>query len=208
MEAKRRYSTMVFPQGFDGTSLHLNIVLIPRNQDPFVAWPTGVPAQPTATAFANLVPQFELAIHKGLDEWPIGNATAVGMAPVKIPVTVQQPANKLALIQAIAAQFGAKINMDGSTAAKTDKAPDTPLPENQSVQKYLPESYRNAFNFTNPRHPNARLDDSYHCAIKKDTPKEPCLEEQRRPQLGTGICPHPASAYAGHCLRHDLFCDR
>lgn len=164
---------MVFPQGFDGTNLLLNIVLIPRNQDPFVAWPTTVPAQPTATAFANLVPQFEVAIHKGLDEWPIGNATAVGLAPVKVPVNVVQPANKLQLIQAIAAQFGAKINMDGSTAAKTDKAPDTPLPENQSVQKYLPETYRNAFNFTNPRHPNAKLDDSYHCAIKKDTPKNP-----------------------------------
>jgi hypothetical protein len=172
MEAKRRYSTMVFPQGFDGNVLNLNIVLIPRNQDPFVAWPTGVAAQSTATAFANLVPQFELAIHNGLDEWPIGNATAPGMAPLKVALNVTQPANKFQVIQGIATQLGAKINLDGSTATKTDKAPETALPENQSVQKFLPESYRNAFNFTNPRHPNAKLDDSYHCALKKDTPKK------------------------------------
>lgn len=173
MEAKRKYSTMVFPQGFDGTNLQLNIVLIPRNQDPFVAYPTDVPAFPTATAFANLAPQFEVAIHKGLDEWPIGNATAAGMAPVKIPVTVQPAINKFQVIQGIATQLGAKINMDGSSPDKTDKAPDTLLSENQSVQKFLPDSYCKAFNFTNPRHPNAKLDDSYHCAIKKNTPKKP-----------------------------------
>ncbi len=173
MEAKRRYSTMVFPQGFDGNILSLNIVLIPRNQDPFVPYNTGLVAPPTATAFANLVPQFEIAVANGLDEWPIGNATAAGQVPVKIPVTVTEATNKFQLLQGIATELGAKINMDGSSADKTDKAPDTPLPENQSVQKYLPETYRNAFNFTSPRHPNAKLDDSYHCALKKDTPKDP-----------------------------------
>ncbi|HRQ52267.1 MAG TPA: hypothetical protein PLR74_17095, partial [Agriterribacter sp.] len=60
MEAKRRYTTMVFPQGYDGTTLHLNIVVIPRNQDPFANHPTGLPAPDnTAIPFANLVPQFE-----------------------------------------------------------------------------------------------------------------------------------------------------
>lgn len=168
MEANRKYTTMVFPQGFDGTHLSLNIVLIPRNQDPFKVWPTGVPGNENSTPFADLVPQFEVAIHKGLEEWPIGNVGTI----VKLPVTVDAAVSKKAALEGIATQLGAKINMDGSTAAKTDKAPDTPLPENQSVQKYLPESYRTAFNFTNPRHPNAKLDDSYHCAVKKDTPKK------------------------------------
>lgn len=165
---------MVFPQGFDGNNLQLNIVLIPRNQDPFQAWPTGLPnphpAQ--ATAFASLAPQFEVAVCNGLEEWPIGNATVAGQVPLAIPVNVTEASNKFQLLQALANQLGAKINMDGSSADKTDKAPDTPLPENQSVQKYLPESYRTAFNFTNPRHPNAKLDDSYHCAIRKDTKKK------------------------------------
>lgn len=160
---------MVFPQGFDGTRLHLHIVLIPRNQDPFKVWPTGVTGHEDSTPFADLVPQFEVVLHEGLEEWPIGNVGSM----VKVPVTVDAAVNKKAALDGIARQLGAKINLDGSSVAKTDKAPDAPLPENQSVQKYLPESYRTAFNFTNPRHPNAKLDDSYHCAVKKDTPKKP-----------------------------------
>ena len=66
---------MVFPQGYDGTTLHLNIVVIPRNQDPFANYPTGLPApDDNAVPFADLVPQFALKVVKGLDEWPIGNA--------------------------------------------------------------------------------------------------------------------------------------
>ncbi|WP_276484001.1 hypothetical protein [Paraflavitalea pollutisoli] len=168
MEANRKYTTMVFPQGFDGTHLQVHIVLIPRNQDPFKIWPTGVAGHENSTPFADLVPQFEVVLRKGLEEWPIGN---IG-ANTALPVTVDVAVNKKAALEGIAKQLGAKINMDGSSATKTDKAPDTPLPENQSVQKYLPESYRTAFNFTNPRHPNAKLDDSYHCAVKKDTPKD------------------------------------
>lgn len=164
MEAKRRYTTMVFPQGYDGTTLRVNIVVIPRNQDPFANYPTGLPAPDnTAIPFADLVPQFELKVVKGLDEWPIGNALALTRKPVDIPVIVDEAVNKNALLQAIAAEFGAKINITAS-----DKTPDI-TPDSPTVNKYLPESYRSAFNFTSPRVPNAKTDDSYHCAIKKDT---------------------------------------
>ncbi|WP_152266442.1 hypothetical protein [Agriterribacter humi] len=165
MEKKRRYTTMVFPQGYDGTTLHLNIVVIPRNQDPFANHPTGLPAPDnTAVPFADLVPQFELKVVKGLDEWPIGNALALTRKPVDVPVNVDAATNKNALLQAIAAELGAKINITAS-----DKTPDI-MPDSPTVNKYLPESYRGAFNFTSPRVPNAKTDDSYHCAIKKDTP--------------------------------------
>ena len=164
MEAKRRYTTMVFPQGFDGTILKLNIVLIPRNQDPFSSYATGLPApDDTAVPFADLDPQFELKIVKGLDEWPIGNALDPARAPVTVAVNVNSAASKKALLQAIADDFGAKINITA-----TDKIPDI-QPDSPSVNKYLPESYRNAFNFTVPRVPNAKTDDSYQCAVKKDT---------------------------------------
>ena len=164
MEAKRRYTTMVFPQGFDGTVLKLNIVLIPRNQDPFSSYATELPApDDTAIPFADLDPQFELKIVKGLDEWPIGNALDASRAPVTAAVNVNSAASKKALLQAIADDFGAKIN---TTA--TDKAPDIQA-DSPSVNKYLPNTYCNAFNFTGPRVPNAKTDDSYHCAIKKET---------------------------------------
>ena len=65
MEEKKRYTTMVFPQGFDGNKLLLNIVLIPRNQDPFAPYNTGLPGESsTAVPFAGLVPQFSIKIVK------------------------------------------------------------------------------------------------------------------------------------------------
>ncbi|MFT3748869.1 MAG: hypothetical protein QM768_11150 [Agriterribacter sp.] len=163
MEANRRYTTMVFPQGFDGTVLKLNIVLIPRNRDPFNN-ATGLAAPfDTATAFADINPEFELKIVKGLSEWPIGNALAVGRTPVSIGINVNAAANKKALLEAIRTDFGAKINI-----TDTDKTPN----EFYTVNKYLPETYRDSFNFTGPRVPNAKTDDSYQCAIKKDTKKK------------------------------------
>lgn len=166
MEDYRRYTTMVFPQGFDGTTLKLNIVLIPRNRDPFDS-ATGLPApHATATAFADLNPQFDLKIVKGLDEWPIGNALGASRIPVPLPANVTTAPNKKDLLKAIADNLGARINVTAAQDSAEKITADSP-----SVNKYLPETYREAFNFTSPRVPNAKTDDSYHCAIKKDTKK-------------------------------------
>ena len=166
MEAKRRYTVMVFPQGFDGQKLSLNIVLIPRNQNPFQPYATGLAApNNSATAFSDLVPQFEIKVVRGLDEWPISNASSPTNTPQPIAINLAEATNKKSLLQAIAADFGARINVDNTV----DKAEV----EDISVSKYLPESYRQSFNFTKPRHKNAKTDDSYHCAIRKDTKKIP-----------------------------------
>jgi maleate cis-trans isomerase len=163
MEPNRRYTTMVFPQGYNGTVLKLNIVLIPRNRDPFNNL-TGLAAPyDSVIPFADIDPQFELKIVKGLDEWPIGNALAVGRTPESKTITVDTATNKKALLEAIRTDFGAKINITDS---------DTTPTEFYTVNKYLPETYRDSFNFTGPRVPNAKTDDSYHCAIKKDTKKK------------------------------------
>ncbi|OBX26886.1 hypothetical protein LX77_00675 [Gelidibacter algens] len=165
METKRRYTTMVFPQGLDGTKMKLNIVLIPRNQDPFNS-NTGLPAPDhVATSFADLIPEFELKIIKGLDEWPLSNSTNAGSVPETIPINVPTAVNKKAVLDAIAAEFGAKINLDNTT----DKAETQEI----TLNKYLPETYRDAFNFTTPRHKNAKTDDSYHCAIREPANKKP-----------------------------------
>lgn len=167
MEDYRRYTTMVFPQGFDGSILKLNIVLIPRNQDPFNEATGLLAPYQVATPFADLNPQFDLKIVKGLDEWPIGNALGASRIPVSIAANVQPAANKKQLLQAIANDLGARINTTASEDTAEKVTADSP-----SVNKYLPETYRNAFNFTSPKVPNAKTDDSYHCAIKKDTPKK------------------------------------
>lgn len=160
---------MVFPQGFDGTQLSLNIALIPRNQDPFMTFATGLPApDDVAIAFADLDPQFEISIVKGLDEFPLSNATAPARIPVKKSIVVTAAPLKKSILQAIATEFAGKITLDNST----DHI-EAIRPESASVSKYLPESYRNAFNFTTPRHPNAMTDDSYHCAVRKVAAKKP-----------------------------------
>lgn len=164
METKRRYTTMVFPQGFDGNKMKLNIVLIPRNQDPFNK-NTGLPAPDNeATPFAELIPEFEIKIIKGLDQWPISNSANAGSVPETISMNVPTAVNKKTLLEAIAVEFDAKINLDNTS----DKAET----QEMTVNKYLPETYRDAFNFTTPRHKNAKTDDSYHCAIKKPANKQ------------------------------------
>ncbi len=163
MEEKKRYSTMVFPQGYRDNVLRLHIVLIPRNQDPFAIFNTGLAAPlDTAVSFADLQPSFTLQVVKGLGEWPISNATAPGREPVSIPLTVSPANNKKALLTAIAAQFGAKINSTASapTVAETSKI---------EVYKQLPKSYQQAGNFTTPRVKNAKTDDSYRCALRAES---------------------------------------
>ncbi|RYY62261.1 MAG: hypothetical protein EOO05_03490 [Chitinophagaceae bacterium] len=115
-----------------------------------------------ATAFADLVPQFELKLVPGLSEWPIATATSAGQAPKPFPVNVLAAANKKEVLQALADEFGTRIN---NTVG--DRAPKVEDTAKLSVNKYLPETYRGAFNFTSPRTDHAKVDDSYHCAIRK-----------------------------------------
>jgi hypothetical protein len=165
MEINRRYTLMVFPQKCDGSTLNFNIVLIPRNRDPFIPTDTGLPAPLDKTAaFADLKPVFRACVVKGLEEFPLSNATAQERLPVTVPLTVNAASRKLEVLRGIAASFAGKINLTA------DKAEPT-VTEFRSVSKYLPFSYREAFNFTTPRHRNARIDQSYHCAIKDRTPK-------------------------------------
>ncbi len=157
-----RYTTLVFPQRVEGNQLFFNIVFLPRNRDPFKPMDTGVAAFPTTPAFADLVPQFEAKIVKGLESFPVDNGSPE--LPGTVTVTTSAPAKKAALLKAIETSFGDRIN---NTAA--DKA-EPPKPESLTVKKYLPLSYRGAFNFTSPRHKNAVTDDSYHCAIRDSKP--------------------------------------
>src|SRR5690606_16076207 len=111
--------------------------------------------------FADLQPKFKLAIVRGTDDFPLSNATAAGRVPILRDVTETSAANKSAILQQIASEF--------DISDISDKMPD-PVPLDQAgkrgIKKYLPFSYRNGFNFTQPRHPNAVTDDSYQCAVR------------------------------------------
>jgi len=154
---------MTFPQRLEGNLLTVNIVVVPRNNDPFALWPTGLgnphPAQ--VAGFADLQPKFKLAIVKGTDDFPLSNTTAESRKPILIDVVETPAANKKTILQQVATSFTITDN--------SDKLQDpVPLAEagKRGIKKYLPLSYRSRFNFTQPRHPNAVTDDSYHCAVR------------------------------------------
>src|SRR6218665_2982708 len=170
MEKNRRYTTLVFPQYFDGNSLKVNIVLIPRNRDPFVAIDTyaGAPAD-GLTSFADLVPEFKAYVVNSLEDFPVANTTAPARKPHNATLQgLTSSPNKKALLTALRDESGLKI-----TKSNTEDNAGAAVPMERSVRKYLPESYRDAFNFTSPKHPNAKTDDSYHCAMRKPAPKKP-----------------------------------
>lgn len=156
---------MTFPQRFDGNTLTVNITVIPRNYNPFDSWSTGLllPEPMTVPGFADFQPEFSLAIVKGTDDFPLSNATAPGRIPILKSVVVQQVPNKAIAIKQLAEPFAGKIT-DNSDILKP------PVPEDKSIKKYLPRSYRDRFNFTQPRHKNAITDDGYHCAVREKVP--------------------------------------
>ena len=63
-------------------------------------------------------------------------------------------------------------NTNANVNSPADKPP-APVKEENSVKKYLPQSYRKSFNFIAPRTKNAVTDDSYHCAVRDAQPPVP-----------------------------------
>lgn len=176
MEPKRLISLMTFPQRFDGNTLTLNIVVVPRNTNPFSTWSTGLPNPANVPGFANFQPEFSLSIVRGSEDFPLSNATAPSRIPIVQAVNVIPASNKADIIQKVADAMPLPITDN------TDKLP-APVPVENSIKKYLPFSYRDRFNFTQPRHPNAVTDDGYHCAVRD---KIPTINYQPRTELSWG----------------------
>jgi hypothetical protein len=165
MEASQRFSILTFPQSFDGTDLRVNIVFLPRNQNPLET-ADGVPPPNGATPFAEAKLSFVARIVSGLSGLP---GTGTPLAPV--PLATTQPTQAKPLFEALAKQF--QITNLGAQNTNTNVA-NTPAPIplalDKSVKKYLPETYRKSFNFVAPRTRNAVTDDAYHCAVREAVP--------------------------------------
>jgi hypothetical protein len=152
MELNRRFTLLPFPQFFDGATLSLNIVVLPRNQNPLIAPTQTTPPIAAAPPFAEAQLSFAVKLVSGLQSFPhslLFNESR--------PLLTVAPANAQDLFIALGKNF--------DISNVTDKA-EVAVPEERSVKKYLPFSYRQAFNFTTPRTRNAVTDDSYHCAVR------------------------------------------
>ena len=90
------------------------------------------------------------------------------------PTTLSYPENMAKLYEALYVQF----KLATSTANPTEGA-STPLPYAEGIRKYLPKTYRTAFNFTTPRTEFAKTDDIYHCAIKRTGKPNPTFKQSK-----------------------------
>jgi len=166
MNPNQRFSILTFPQLFDGAGLTLNIVVLPRDQNPLSRAITQEPPIPDAVAFADAQLSFTASIFDGLGVFPHS------LAPIaNLPLTVTAPEHPREIFEALSNHLSI-VNLNATNrnidldSISSEFKPEVARLEANTVKKYLPKSYRKAFNFTSPRHPNAVTDDSYHCAIK------------------------------------------
>ncbi len=167
MNPNQRFSILAFPQFFDGANLTLHIVVLPRDHNPLLpAIEPNLAAGP-APAFADAQLAFTANVFDGLGVFPNEAPPVPGL-----PLTTAAPADARSLFEALANHLAivnntgvpnTNVNLD---AIPAEYKPEAARPAETTVRKYLPRSYRKAFNFTSPRTPNAVTDDSYHCAVK------------------------------------------
>ena len=169
MNANQRFSILTFPQFYDGANLGLHIVVLPRDQNPLANAIEQQAPIPDAPPFADAQLSFTASIFNTLSVFPHNHAPIQELALATTP-----PADARAIFEAVAARLN--IVNPGTTnrnvdlaAIPADRRPPVAVPRERTVKKYLPESYRAAFNFRSPRHANLVTDDTYHCAIKNGT---------------------------------------
>jgi hypothetical protein len=170
METKRRFSILPFPQFFDGERLSLRIVVLPRNQNPLspaIEQDDVIPDTPPfvtipdAPPFATAALSFNAHIITGLASFPTTPSDDSLLLKTDVPTQAEE------LFIALGKNFDIKnLNQINKDLTLNDDSAKKALVIEPSVKKYLPESYRKAFNFTTPRTPNAVTDDSYHCAVR------------------------------------------
>ena len=141
-----KLTILTFPQKLQGDSLLLNALIIPRNIDPTQPLVAGAPAFQSA----NL--QLQAKVISDLSVFPSDLVTSVPFNLTGTGVPVSAPD----VFTALAARFHISVTGDNHL----------PPDPNHFIQKYLPRTYRSAFNFTNPRTKYAKTDDSYACAVR------------------------------------------
>lgn len=147
-----KFSILTFPQYWDGASLRLRVLVIPR-ENPLQPLVTNVPPGKDAPAFANAKLKLNAMVIPSLDAMPSPSDVTL-----KKDLGIVSPTNSESLFKELEKSF--KI----TKASNVIRTPSTTT----RIQKYLPQSYRNSFAFSHPRTPFAKVDDSYHCAMMAD----------------------------------------
>ncbi|MBK6506332.1 MAG: hypothetical protein IPG02_11870 [Ignavibacteria bacterium] len=175
-----RFTIMTLPQTVDANGLlRLNIVFIPRNFSPLDEVQTVYNPNGKVPAFVNIKPHFTIKISNDPDEFPGKLSGDKELDPVSqlvystvmadIYTTLRDAKDGNGKPKYFDIDPGRSSDQPVSPANKKHRAPEAGKNRDLAIRKYLPHSYRNAFNFTSPRIKNAVTDDSYHCAMRDQT---------------------------------------
>ena len=167
MKDETRFTLLPFPQAYDGDArLDLRIVVLPRNQNPLLAAIVSHPTVPDATAaFADAQFAFEAKVISSLNNFPYDQLIN---QPKALPIAAPPRARDLFL--ALKTKFQITAPDRPNDGLGPDLKANATVAQDLSVKKYLPGSYRGAFNFTTPRTRNAVTDESYRCAVRDAGP--------------------------------------
>ncbi len=183
-----RFTLMALPQKVDKNGiLSLNIVFIPRNINPLTEMNTEYGVGNKSKAFVDVEPKFEIRVSNNPNEFPgtkplIDEKTLVPTTPIgyssvmkEIYTTLRDAKDK----DSKPKYFNIKDSRSSDYVGVDIKhrAPDATNNRETSLRKYLPLTYRNAFNFTAPRIKNAVTDDSYHCSFRDQKPHPKFVED-------------------------------
>lgn len=151
-----KISLMVFPQKQVGKSLFVNVLSVLRNYNPL----TTSDINP---AWADCTLRLQAKIIEGLDDYP---RLDLANLPYDLP-GITMPASAKNIFTSMQSRFNITKTANDATGAADMK-------DFQTMKKYLPVSYREAFNFTSPKNKDITVTgDEYHCAIKKNPAPDP-----------------------------------
>lgn len=151
-----KISLMAFPQKQVGNSLFINVLSIIRNYNPL----TTTDLNP---AWVNATLRLQAIVIDALDDYP---RLDLPSAKYDLPAA-GIPASAINIFKSLENRF---------TITKTanDASARTDMKDFKVLKKYLPASYREAFNFISPKNKAITVTgDEYHCAIKDNPEPDP-----------------------------------
>lgn len=152
MNQNQRFSILTFPQYFDGSRLSINILILPRNQNPFAAAiePSLLGQSTPAKAFVDAQLKFKACMFNRLETLPYLQSSPTRDLVTVSPKNVKQIFASLGKQFTISARDIENSNYNLEHAVATEMQPPKTKPVELTVRKYLPRSYRQSFNFTTP----------------------------------------------------------
>lgn len=144
-----KFSILSFPQRWEENKLVIRALVMPRNFNPLLPDVVEV----NTPAWVDSTIGLTARLISDPDVYP---SLTVTPEPFKFSdAETSMPPGVGSIFTAIEQQLGGI-----SDTTRLQK----PVP-NDRARKYLPESYRSSFNFTQVKNSDASIDDSYHCKI-------------------------------------------